>query len=966
MSSTEELMQFVELYGYNPAAIQRKALELVREAYNGELNVVDPTNPFVLCLESGAVLVAGAMNGCRNYTYRQYPKAALTEDQLYLHMSDRDFVGRFATPAETKFAIMISKKELIDRMVDEVALGTKKIVIPRNTVFTIAETNFSLQYPVVIRLLAHGGFQISYDADIVSPLQTLVSNNIDFETRVDASGNEWLFFEVDVQQFDIITKYAPLNAATSFQNDIAIDHQFYFCRVYQEMPDGSWSEIQTTHTPDVFDIRVPTAVIRVVDKNVNVSIPQIYTTTSMLNRTLRIDVYQTRGPINMVMDNYDVGAFSAQWLAIDDNELNDYTAPLNAFREIMVFSTHNIASGTNALDFEVLREQVLTNSVGINQIPITPDQRNAFFTKSGYDIVTNVDHVTDRIFLATRELPVPSNKVTRTPAATAIKTIKMSMEELVALSGVLDNGLRITITPDALYRSQDGIVRHLSQAEVQGLQMLPNDSKVTIISNSDYFYSPFHYVLDATEQEFALRPYYLDSPTLDAKQYVDENDTTLMQISASSYGIEKTPTGFNIYIVTESSDNVKEFNDDEIIAQIAYYPPGETDRAYLNGTFMGRQNQEFVFKFEIQTNFDIDSKHSLYLKNFMMYIEEAKIFPISLLTNLDVLFATTRNPGAQFVRSKIDDVMGSFLLPDEYYGIKHEKLRVTFGQSLDMLWARARSVAAAETYRRADVDIPAYYESDIYDLDPETKTIFKIVDGEVVYTLLHKKGDPVLDVDGQPVYLYRRGDILLDENKKPILESPRKIVRLADIFMIDGGYYFATDSAVVDYKKEFATELISQLTGSLANIGKLVLEKTRVFFYPKITMGMIDVMVEDGLRAKISAQQSFSVTLYVADRVYNNEELRKRLEENTADVIMAVLKQPQIAVSAIIEQLRKSYGEDVIDVVVTGLGGQENLDLATIINTTDRCSIKKRLIALADNTITLVDDVAVNFIRHRE
>lgn len=966
MSTVQELTDNVLNFKYNPAGIQRNVLQLLKDITNGEVNIVDATSPFMFALETSSVLTSAAMSEAEALTHKQYPVVALNMENLYNHMSDRDFVGRFAVPAKTKFTILISKEELEKRVVFVPELGISKLVIPRNTNFTIADTVFSIQYPIEIRQMAHGGFQVVYDGEITSPLQTLSTNHIEFDIVRNQDG-EFMLFEVDVQQFSIISKTGSLNAASAFTQEIEIEDQFYYCRVYHERADSTWEELKTTYTTDVYDVKTPTVVVKVNDKLVTIEVPQIYTTSGQLKRNIRIDVYQTKGPINMILGNYALEGFVTEWLAIDKNEQTEYVSPLNSFHTIMGFSRYNVNGGSNSIDFNTLRTRVLTNSVGQNKLPITPDQLNAFVQQAGYDIVKNVDVITNRIFLATRDIPSPSNKITQTPAGATIAMTEVSMEDITGLSGVIDNGLRMTITSDAIFKIVNGITTHVTQEEVNGILALPADTRATTITIGNYFYSPFYYVLDATMNEFALRPYYMDKPEFVTKIFIAENDTTLLKVSVSSYQIEKTSNGYTITIMTESGDSYKALDNNLINVQLAYFPPGEKDRAYINGTFMGQleDTKERIFQFKIDTRYDIDLNDNLYLTNFLMYTTDQKSLPAELITDFDVIFTTNSDVGTQYTRSSIEDAMGEFLLPSNSKAINHERLRTKFGDSLTTLWSRNRTVVSATNYRRYDADVPAVYEKDIYETDPATGSIFTIVNGGLSYNLVHSKGEPVLDSNGAQVYSHRAGDIMLDENGKPIVKHPRKVIRHCEFFLIDGVYWFATSNAVIEYKKELAQTLTYWLTNDLTNIEDVLLEQTRVYFYPKTTIGNIDVLINEGVRTQIPAQQSLEIKLYVPDRVYSNDKLREKIEDNTITVVMNALKETQLSVSGLEQLLRDSYAEDVIEVQLTGFGGGNTIRVATIINQTARCSIKKRVISLADNTLTLTDDITVTFVRHR-
>ena len=119
---------------YNPAAIQRRVFDTLEQVSNGEVDVVDPSNPFVFLLEASSVLTSASMEEAENLTRQLYPSMALTEDELYLHMSDQDYVGRFSSPSRTMFTVLFNKEELMQRAVDVGENGVRKITIPRQRV----------------------------------------------------------------------------------------------------------------------------------------------------------------------------------------------------------------------------------------------------------------------------------------------------------------------------------------------------------------------------------------------------------------------------------------------------------------------------------------------------------------------------------------------------------------------------------------------------------------------------------------------------------------------------------------------------------------------------------------------------------------------------------------------------------------------------------------------------------------
>lgn len=966
VNSVNALMARVSEFQFNPVAIQRAIMQTYSDITDGTMQVVDPTNPFVLALETSAVLTAAATAKTEVCTRRLYPKASLTYEDIYPHMSDKDYIGRFASPTTGKFNVLFSEEEILLKLVLDPATGIKKIVIPRNTYIEIAGNRFSNQYPIEIRQLVHGGLNIVYNSDVVSPLESLSTNVVDWEYVTDVNGLRWIKIAMTLQQFDIVSSTENVSGIAEMIMYRTLSDPFYYARVYVENDDGTWSEIRTTHTDLVYDVAVPTAVIKVMDLSVTISIPQIYITAGVVKNTVRVDLYQTKGPLNLIMSSYQMSDFGIVWKSIDQNDVNIFTAPLATIQQLVVYSDQVVNGGRTQLDFATLRAQVIRNSTGGINIPITPDQITNTLEDQNYEIVKNMDLITNRTFLATKPMPIPTNNKLITAAAASIETINLSMSVAALHPKVIDNGASITLTPDIVYRLKNGITSIVNQSEIDALLAQPIDKQALLVSQDNFLYTPFYYVLDSTGVEFDLRAYFLSEPEADTKLFVAENDTTLFQVVTDTYSLTKTPTGFKLRIATRSDDNWKAIDDGNVFVQLAYVPAGEKERAYLMGTQVGKSStMERIYEFDLSSNMNVDTNDNLQLTKFMMFNTDARITGTPLYNGFDIVFGTTEGMTDVWRRGEPDDVLGMFLLPSNAVGITHEVIRIRFGQAMKTLWARTRSMVSTLTYKVWTQDIPRLYQEDIYAVFPDTGQTIKIVNGAVTYNITHHKGDPVLDETGAQVYLHRVGDPVLDEFGQPTPVDTRAMIRQVDIMMIEGAYRFATDSISTGYRTELVDTVVSWITNDLAAIQAKLLEQTRVYFYPKTTMGEIDVIIEDGLQTTIQAGQSFALTLYVSDTVYNNDVLKAELSTKTVSTISVALANSVLAISDVSTALHDAYGTDVIGIKMSGFGGTANLNTLTIVDDSKRCSIRKRLIAQADNSLIVSEDVVITFVRHQ-
>ena len=969
------LTREISKYRYNAAGIQRVVLTNLREILNNEYDIVDATSPFVMLMESSCVNTAAFMVENFANNRKQYPAVAQTVDDLYLHMSDKDYIDRFATPATTRFSLLINKAELLAKMVLDPSTGIRKVTIPRHSEFIVAGVIFSLQYPIDIKQLSHGGLEVVYDVTVTSPLQTLTTNTVDKEERTLSSNNEEvLYLEFDVSQFFITSVKGDLNSATGYNKSIAFRDDFYYARVFFKTgTTGSvWKEMYTTHSDQVYDPKTPTALLKVGTGELQVTVPQIYFTSGLVGGSIRVDIYQTKGALNMTLDNYKPSSFEANWKTIDDAEANVYVSALRNINSIFAYSTQPIASGKAALTFEQLRQRVIQNTIGALDQPITGVQITTALQNKGYEIVRNVDTATKRVFFATKPLPKPLDTKLITEAAASIETLIVTMQQASAhaLAKRSSFANRVILTPDIVYRNENGVISMVEAATIDSLKAGPVDELTKSVNANNYLYSPFHYVLDATDTVFDVRAYYLSLPQALSSTFVNQNDTTQLQVNTYRYNFIKVNDGYRLLVETKSNEAYRNLDDSMVHVQLAFKPANEELMCYLSGTLAGKTNAgERVFEFALRTNFDVDSSDNIWIDSFSMLVQNPRAFASALKNDFTIHYSTSALMGSTWQAHAIDSDLGKFQLPNRIAAITQEKIRLLFGSRLQNLWTSNRSIPSTSPLKTYDADVYQIYNEDVYEADPVTGSIFHFdINGEIAYnTLIAKKGDQVINpATGLPVIKHRKGDVILDLNGLPIATGENMVGRQIDMFFVEGSYYFATDVASSNYREYIVSTVVDWVTNDLVKIDKVLLEQTDIYFYPKTSMGNIRVVIENGTQAVIEAGQSLSVKLYVSEEVFKNAALRTALTENTIRILDTELKKTTVAVSTMTASLRSAYGDDVVGFQVTGLGGIRNIQMFTILEGSDRCSIRKRLTALPDGKLIVQEAIDVEFVSHQD
>lgn len=967
IKSTKQLMARASQFKHNPSAYKMSILEHLDDIMDGKIDIVDPSNPFIFLLDSAAVGTTLAINESINATRKLYPSLSTSMEDLYLHMSDVDMVGRFATPSSTVFTVAVLMSDVVNRMVFNESEGVHMATIARNSEFSIGDMVFTLQYPISIRKHSNNNILVSYDTEVGSPLQTLSTNVIEHYERKDPEGVQWLFFNVELDQFKISSSIHTLQKSKVLKERIAFAEKFYYARVYfkDATTADNWKEILTTHTDQVFDPKTPTALLKVFNNVLLVEIPPIYLNTGLISGQIRVDVYHTKGKVKMDLSSFKINAFGFKMKAIDERrDLNVYTNAMSKNISHYVFSTAMVDGGLDSRTLDELREKVIYDTLGKKKLPITNVELESVYSDTGFDIVKNIDSLTNRVYLATRKLPTPNNSKLNSPANLGIST--MVLDESISLDHpyIRSNGEQITLMSNNLYLDQVGRLKLLERSEIDDVVSMSKESLVELVNKEQFLYTPFYYVIDSSNNELKSRAYSLDHPTSRKLSFVAQNQSLQMPVNTASYELVKDFDGYTLYILTKSTDFYKLTPDGLVNVQLAFRPIGENTYAYLSAELKEvMPNGERLFSVKFETNYRITDEHRLTITNAKMFTQEQVSVDIDLSQTVQI-FHTTSSITEYFKPMAADKDLGKAFLRNGSQVVTHESIELVFGHYLSNLWSRARSVVSGLEYKRHESNVYRTYTEDIYDKDPETGSIFTVgSDGELEYLLKHSKGDPILDDEGNPEIMYAKGSVVVDEYNQPVVANVLYLAKELDLIMVDGKNYFVDDVASALYRDEITKTLTNWIVSDIADIQANLIEQTKIYFYPKTTLGKVKILLEDGLEDYLHSEQSLELDLYVKPIIYNDNDVRTKIEEQCTEVLDRHISGTVINTTSMIKELSALLEGTVETIDLRGLGGAKNYRILHLAAEHNRLCLKKRLELQQDNTIIVKDDIRFNFHR---
>lgn len=963
----------------DPALVQTRVLELIEYASNGGMVLVDPNNPFALGLEMATTLAVNNVTEARILTRKQYPCMADNLVDIYSHMTDYDYRDIFATPARATFVILMDKEETLSKTVQDPQVPSiRRLTIPRYTCIHVADSDFTLLYPINIELVRSGGIQITYDNSSPTRLQSLTTNMLKWDV-VNIDGRETIRIEVELYQLTI-TRFVPqLNASSGFSRTYRFEHPFHYCRAFIKNEQGNWQEITTTHSTKVYDSRKATVILTVMEDSVKVDIPQIYFNNRLITDSVRLDFYTTRGPVSAVLEALDSSSFTTSWEGVNNEKLSVYSAPILTLNRFAVYSTDTVTGGRQAMPMYEVRRRVINRSLSTEGLPITANQLSNKLNDKGYQLVTNIDNITDRQFLATRRLPPPFSGRTVTGISASVVTLERSLTELEKSQHVVKNNLRSTIKPSLLYELNGGKLEIVDDLSEQLLRQLRIDSPEIFVNRMNlkqYLYSPYYYVLDSNTDEFGCRIYDLDNPVLQNRYFTQANTSLGTSIAVADYQVKNSPNGDGYYldVLLNVGQLSAELGPNYISTQLSYMGKHERDgRYWINGKLItpidnktGKPVENiYLYRFHIETRYDVDEQDGLIPVPYMA--------AINLEHEFDVCTILRDYSPEGLTLTDIDELIRPSVLDDyrptsKYTGVSHEKITLKFGHRLNHLWGRTRTIVDPHNFEHHEQDVVDYYTQDVleYDNTGNPVILYDKASGDVSLSVLHRKGERRLDEFGDTIYRYRQGEVKLDDFGNPILKGGmRGQLRHIDLFLLDARYRFSDHEKDIEYRDTVRDMVTDWCVGDLAEIDKQLLERSEIFFFPMRTTGRIDVLADDNLNVGISAEQHLTVTYWLTATNHANVVLRDAIEAQTVLTLQRSLSRTRCSIDSILDDLRLDMDGQVVAVAVDGFA-KGLYSTITVKDGSVGLSVGKKLHLLSNNTLEIRNDVTINFKIHGE
>lgn len=968
----EELQQ----YSNNPARGVSAVFQGIENALGvgtGSINAAGHPFSFAIDMIIATQFNFASRNG--DGIARRFPVHARQISDLASVMSDEDWYGVFAEPSETTFRWMISEEELDKKSIPFTDIvGTavnkyRKLVLPQDTVFTVAGIPFLLENPVEIRVMEHGGIQVVYDSTNQSPLKPLTTNSPDKE-MLDIDNRRFLSINLPMRQVALKEHPPkPVNATTGFSHAYDYTDKIYAIRAFitPDGGDGSRKEMAVVFNNDVFDPNQPTLTVDLIRDGVfNAAIPSVYLQNGMGLGRITILVYTTRGVVNQDLSSLKTKEHTIKYYDYRNTggKLTDFSAPLRTINDVLSDTIAPITGGLNGTSFQELKNLVIYGHRR-RQIPVSNTDLTQTLLRNGYDNVKAIDDVTGRLYRTTKDLPIQENKIFdsdemarfNSSIGTYTGTHLASIEEMIGSGNVIDNGKRITVPRGAVFNITEQTPILIPKHEIELLKRAGNQIKIDTMAERVMVYTPFMYVIDTTDNRASIRTYRVDQPFIKYQTFRYENVNLGIQVGVGEINVKNSADGYKIQIRTKSSQAYQELDDALIGIQMCVPSSGSSELAALRGKLLGKtEEKERIWEFTIPSRFDIDSKHELDLRGFNQFGRPQN--EIRSVLDTVATFIFTYSGDGQTLNPTADGKIDQTLFERTSVAIIETEYRLTFGKNLESIYTRIRPIVGPARYQKYLNDVPAVYKKDVYKYD-ETGEL-TIVDGKAV--LLFRAGEPRFNKDGTPILEHMKGNTVYDQDGEPVLLSPRLLKYHWDFIGFDFNYILSQDEYDTSYVAKVEDFFAIEVNDWLVGINKVTLDETTVLFKPRSTMGFTQVILNEGIEKTIRTDIGFAITYYLNDEGMSDRDLKDSLRRNTHMVTNEHLRKPTFDVSELIKVLKT---DDVLAVKVIATAGDELVDIITNRDDTNGFSVSKELDQTSDRLLTIMEDINIEFKRHK-
>jgi len=822
---------------YDPEIVHT---ELVRhiEGKSGK-QIVDPSNSYALMLESIALVTSDALAETANLVRGNYPTLCQEPYEIMRHATGVETIGLFATPATGVITLFVNAYDVFAHGIDSVINGAKMVEIKAGSRVVIDER---------IDLTIENDIRIHYDGSIgvVEQLTTQDYGTNKFGSiksyiiNPNGAESKWIMFDIQTTQFKKVTH--EIEVVSKVIKKLLIRDQLWFIKVYGIF-HNEVLEMELTFSDIVYDLNKPTVKCTLVDDGIIIELPNIYQVNKTAPTTLIVDVYETRGKIKVLMNEYEANHFS---FISDINNVGMEST------NVYALSNNVISGGSDTKDFASVRRSIINNVTGPLDRIITVAQLVERGRRDGYFIKLYSDMLTHRLYTYSKN--VDPNTFRNLPSDPNIFLLNVNLNKDVVNDNIIYRDSKVIIPRETIF-TIDGTIPIPSKDKILedtlfGKGGYTDNRLIEVLSSKRHFFSLFTNVI-YTDNE--MRSYELHKPIISDINVVNRNLTPFI-INISDAKMIHKQEGYVIDL-TLTTDTIS-YETLPIEGQLLVFTSEVDYVTYFGEFYLDGDNGHLQFKIETSSFVSKDGKIGLISPSGIEYTT-----PLS--SRLKLIIYTTEKQETE--TPYLEEAYLTIPEGEEYTGLTTQTFEVEWGKLLKNLFSEMTIDYTEQRYKTYSEDVPHFYERDIYDyeINNDCSSIGKA-------TVVHKRGEIKympqtleeirLGTPRVPVIRHKKGDVIL-ENDIPIIDRTYGVEYNLNLVCLELEYLISgtrLNNDAIEIVKAYINTFLS--FGDVLSDGEL--ESTDFKFIPMKNISVVTVELND-VEVLLPQVISPKITLYV-------------------------------------------------------------------------------------------------------
>jgi len=925
----------------DPASLQAESLNRLERMTNGEIDIIDPNNPFAFLMENTTMLTSSFMSGVENNMRNLYPVLANSKEDLYHHINSSEINDIIATPGEAIFNLFLNVRDIVNYGLEETF--NYKVTIPKNSFILVNGITFTILNDIVIKYFKNGGVFVELlfgDLDLASRTNKILDSSI-------VSNNEginYILVSLPIKQVKRFSIREPLLLKQPFIKDVIVSDRFTYLKAETISTSlGRVIELDKTFSEFVYNPHKPTLHIKPMDDLVRLEVPSVYIINNEITSYIDIELYTTLGELDEPLSTYNSDEFELTYSMLDAND--ESSMAITSINTFVNASTYGYG-GKDEITFEELKNKVIQYSTGDNIVPITIDEVVSNVESNGFNFMFYTDAIVKREFAISKYIGnLDFNVETNIDLFTA--SLKLKLNNLNS-SKIIKKDDSIIISPFQRFKKINDALIPLTLIEEEELKF-NSKTNMAVYNNNEYFLNPYLYILDYKDN-LKTRVYDINQPFIENPRSLF-NNSPITPVEFTERVIKRNTLNFELFFVFPETNKLNTLTMKNIFAQIDIRINNIDSIQYI-GKLVSDDYYGTYLYFEIPLEGYINKDDRLLFingegKTLSSYIDINTTMVLTLYTTDEEITDTEAFDTENIIQEDVTAIL------------YREIMDVNLALNLDTIYRNYNIKFLERKFKTYDKDIYLTNKTDIYELDDNgtVKLLENDDTGELELVVKYEAGSNVIDEDGNPIIKHRSGDVVLNDNDEPIIDYVNGLEHIIDIILIEDSFTRTTNQDYKSYFIAYLQQLTKIITESLPVLEESLVENTRFKYTALNNIKQVILKVNgEWVNFDNFIVPTLTINIYRDSAIAVDDFLTAKLTTKLQELLSS-----NIVLNKAEEELKKTIGDDIISVRLSDITDTE-LSSIEYKEDSGRFILKKSITKNTNGETIIKSDIKINIV----